>query len=61
MVSSANWATGEPGRSGITDDSGVVMDGTESWEWRVVSKTTLAQVICQRGRLEDRERDGNRR
>ena len=51
-MSSSNWATGEPGSSGIADDFGVVMDGTENWSWKVVSrKTDLAHAICQRGRL----------
>ena len=53
LISSVNWAAGEPSHSGITDDSGVVMDGTQNWSWKVVSKKTdLAQVICQRGRSE---------
>ena len=56
LVSSAKWATDEPGSSGITDDSGVVMDGKKNWSWKVVSrKTVLAQVICQRGRFEAEE------
>ena len=49
-ISSANWFSNEPGGSGITDGSGVVMDGTQDWKWKVVSATSLAQVICQRGR-----------
>ena len=37
------------------------MDGTQKWSWKVESRTTAnAQVICQRGRLESREGDGNR-
>ncbi|KAK3803132.1 hypothetical protein RRG08_060104 [Elysia crispata] len=48
VISSTNWARDEPGIAPLTADDAVVMNGTDNWLWRRVSKYALAQVVCQR-------------
>ena len=48
-VSTANWAHGELGSSGVSVDSAVVMKGKYNWTWDVVPKSGRAHVVCQRG------------
>ncbi|KAK3803130.1 hypothetical protein RRG08_060102, partial [Elysia crispata] len=48
LVTAGNWASGDLGPSELTADSAVVMNGSSSWVWEVVSRSDAAGVICQR-------------
>ncbi|GFR85621.1 lectin C-type domain containing protein [Elysia marginata] len=48
VISASNWAWGEPGNRQLTTDDAVVMNGPEGWTWKLVSRSSAAQLVCQR-------------
>ncbi|GFR65529.1 hypothetical protein ElyMa_005533000 [Elysia marginata] len=50
LDTTTNWATNEPPSDTLltSGDQAVVMAGSGNWTWRIVSRFSLAQVVCQR-------------
>ena len=58
LVTAGNWASGDLGPSELTADSAVVMNGSSSWVWEVVSRSDAAGVICQRSESSQLKQEG---
>ena len=50
IVSTTNWVNREIETSEFSVDSAVVMNGSSDWSWELVSQSTSAHVVCQRGK-----------
>ena len=58
LVTAGNWASGDLGPSELTADSAVVMNGSSSWAWEVVSRSDAAGIICQRSESSQLKHEG---